>query len=579
MLNALDKIEIVPALPASHVAGVLYLVEDGSGGFNGFVAGRDGESGYLNGGNATIASRADLADITGLNGDMRYLSETGREGWFKFSAANLSANVTADTYQGIYIAPTSASSGASGAWIRVLNNPKVFRAAWFGISSANSETVNTAIADTIFPMLLPGNATLIMPDGVIPVRLRIPNQTATYLSSIIIIGETGVATWFGTVAGPPYTVSTKGTILSSTAAAPSATSGGIIEALNTGTWSNIKVVVKDLTLRTYDNPNQHGIMAQWAQQLVSDGNHIDTSVWGPGSASLPTHVVWAIRTPENNNGAFSYVNNTSITGYYVGMTVNEHTEADNLNIQQCKYGLEYLVANHASHLRRVNLEQNQVNLLFDSGVHHFRIDQLNIEHAPAGAGWTETTYDIYDPNNYGLGSLEWSVVKGNVGQDTTFTVNGATNISYTRIGTNGSPVGVFQQPADQSIPNAALTAVDLGTASITECAHVKASNHAIIVIDVPGLYNIYFAASFASNATGYRQLDLYIGGTNIRSVNQNAINGAATNMVLERQMVTLAVGDEISVGATQNSGGALNLLHDTTIAAGVLGLKYIRNKL
>src|SRR5438445_2990585 len=45
------------------------------------------------------------------------LSEAGREGLFVFDGSNLTAKVTADTYQGIFVAPSSDTSGASGAWV------------------------------------------------------------------------------------------------------------------------------------------------------------------------------------------------------------------------------------------------------------------------------------------------------------------------------------------------------------------------------------------------------------------------------------------------------------------------------
>ena len=49
-----------------------------------------------------------------------YLQERGG-GVFIFDSSDLSANVTADTHQGIYIAPTSDATGASGAWVRQYN--------------------------------------------------------------------------------------------------------------------------------------------------------------------------------------------------------------------------------------------------------------------------------------------------------------------------------------------------------------------------------------------------------------------------------------------------------------------------
>lgn len=99
------------------------------------------------------ALRADLAAASGatlVGGVPRYaatrsamaalpttrpvlLSESGREGLFVWSASNLSAEVTLDTQQGIYVAPASATTGASGAWVRKYSGPIDIR--WFGAVS------------------------------------------------------------------------------------------------------------------------------------------------------------------------------------------------------------------------------------------------------------------------------------------------------------------------------------------------------------------------------------------------------------------------------------------------------------
>lgn len=68
----------------------------------------------------SVANRTALAAVSSpSDGDIRYLAESGREGIFKFSTANLSAMVTIDTVQGKYVAPSAAPTGASGAWVRI----------------------------------------------------------------------------------------------------------------------------------------------------------------------------------------------------------------------------------------------------------------------------------------------------------------------------------------------------------------------------------------------------------------------------------------------------------------------------
>jgi hypothetical protein len=102
----------------------------------GLVAGVDGV-------HMPVKTRTDLANIATLAAnDSRYLTESGREGDFVYSTANLSANVTADVNQGIYVPPASAPTGASGAWVRKFSaavNPN-----WFGILPTNTAAQNNS---------------------------------------------------------------------------------------------------------------------------------------------------------------------------------------------------------------------------------------------------------------------------------------------------------------------------------------------------------------------------------------------------------------------------------------------------
>lgn len=59
-----------------------------------------------------------------------FLTEQGREGVFFFRAGDQSARVTADTRQGLYVAPAATPSGAAGAWVRKFDGSVSVR--WFG---------------------------------------------------------------------------------------------------------------------------------------------------------------------------------------------------------------------------------------------------------------------------------------------------------------------------------------------------------------------------------------------------------------------------------------------------------------
>jgi hypothetical protein len=77
-----------------------------------------------------VATRAALAAETVGPNLVRWLTEAGRSGLFKFVASNFAALVTADTAQGVYVAPASDTTGATGAWVRQFDNALIFD--WFG---------------------------------------------------------------------------------------------------------------------------------------------------------------------------------------------------------------------------------------------------------------------------------------------------------------------------------------------------------------------------------------------------------------------------------------------------------------
>jgi hypothetical protein len=75
---------------------------------------------------ATLAARS----VSGLgDGDIASVTDDYRWGFFRWTTGNQSANVTADTKQGIWVAPDSDNTGASGAWQRVVLGP--IHADWF----------------------------------------------------------------------------------------------------------------------------------------------------------------------------------------------------------------------------------------------------------------------------------------------------------------------------------------------------------------------------------------------------------------------------------------------------------------
>ena len=104
----------------------------------------------------------DLSTLAGFTGTMVWLTEAGREGPFVWDASDLSAKITADPQQGIYIPPTSDTTGASGAWVR--QYLRQVNASWFGFSSAAPASANTTALQAAIDILTSGE--VFIPAGI-----------------------------------------------------------------------------------------------------------------------------------------------------------------------------------------------------------------------------------------------------------------------------------------------------------------------------------------------------------------------------------------------------------------------------
>lgn len=80
----------------------------------------------------TAMKAFDTAEVTFV-----YLTESGREGAFKWDSSDLSTEVAADTAEGIYV---SSGDGSAGAWVRVWAGG--YMASWFGLAAGNSAATN-----------------------------------------------------------------------------------------------------------------------------------------------------------------------------------------------------------------------------------------------------------------------------------------------------------------------------------------------------------------------------------------------------------------------------------------------------
>lgn len=98
------------------------------------------------------ADRTALAAMSGSTYQAVDLMEAGRKGLFQWDGSDLSDEVTNDPAQGIYVAPTSDATGASGAWVRVRDKSMGLLTTWFKGAGDTSEaqSINAAIALALY---------------------------------------------------------------------------------------------------------------------------------------------------------------------------------------------------------------------------------------------------------------------------------------------------------------------------------------------------------------------------------------------------------------------------------------------
>ncbi len=310
----------------------------------------------------------------------------------------------------------------------------VFNALDYG-AKGDDKTDNTAAFSACLDAVIEaGGGRMLIPDGVYRGRIVIP-ATKKWIT-VEIAGENEPAPVFGTIGAFP--LQQGGTIVKCLAESGPA----VISALNSPerlymSFSGVYVVLRNLDVRTYDNPGISGIDLQHAAQCKLENVYVNTDTYNV-RASQPTHGTSGVITPANNNAAWTVLRNVVVTGYHNGIVVSEHTDADSIVVASNVNGLNFLGANHASRFARVGTYRNTHHITV-SGRHGFSIEQMNTEQPGAGQtdadnAWQTLVSDVNDPDNLGVGDITYWVVLGGRGAVDQFVKNGGANIRTRRIG-------------------------------------------------------------------------------------------------------------------------------------------------
>ena len=311
---------------------------------------------------------------------------------------------------------------------------KMFNVIKYGVKGDDQTDNTEAFSKCIKDIIDAGGGQMYLPDGIYRGNIIIPGIKEWI--TIEIVGESKPTPIFGTIGTFPFRQN--GTILKSLAKLGPA----VIYADNKPEslymiFSGVYVVIRNLDVRTYDNPGISGIDLRYAGQAKLENVFINTDIYNV-QASKPTHGTSGLITPANNNAAWTVLRNVVVTGYNNGIVVSEHTDGDAIVVASNINGLEFLQANHASRFARVGAYRNTFHVNV-SGRHGFSIEQMNTEQPGPNQtndrnAWQALISDINDPDNLGVGDINYWVVIGNVGAVDTFTVIGGEGIRVRRIG-------------------------------------------------------------------------------------------------------------------------------------------------
>ena len=107
-----------------------------------------------------------------------------------------------------------------------------------------------------------------------------------------------------------------------------------------GGWSMVFVSIRNLEIRTHDNPTIGGIDLLDVVQCSLANVLVTTGMYATQCA-MPTHGTSGVVLPHAGNGAYTMLRNVVVTGYATGIIVGEHMDGDGVVVLSCLNGLSF----------------------------------------------------------------------------------------------------------------------------------------------------------------------------------------------------------------------------------------------
>ena len=338
-------------------------------------------------------------------------------------------------------------------------------------------------------------------------------------------------------------------------------------------FTHVELQVRDLVLRTYDNPQKAALDLSYVMTATVDSVVVDTGT-KTSAMTQPTNpaAIGIIGGGPSNSGFFA--RNSYTVGYYTGWKPGEHADLDGLLAQFCRVGYEFAAADYPVRLGTIVSNQSATPVKITGAVNLGRNGHLKAERNFGGSNapaWTAHTYDVDDASNLARGELSvfsWTP-PSTVSSPTR---NGAKGLLMRHTAFPEAPFVSVRNSTNISIPNATDTLLTFNTDETdTDDQHSTVTNTGRLNCAGLGVVRLEGNVSFAANATGTRSLfitKVNPGDPNspyyIQSVNApSAGSSVATNVEIGVVTTCNAPNQYFELWTHQTSGAPLNVISTT----------------
>lgn len=218
---------------------------------------------------------------------------------------------------------------------------------------------------------------------------------------------------------------TNGVIIKSSVAGNNAILGAFNSSASTfANFTNVLLVVRNLTLRTYPNPQGMPLNVGKTESLQLYDFNIDTGETGP--TTQPTNSsIFAVVGPAAQNGGNNVFARGEVVGYYWGLEPGEHSRIEHLRFDNVFWPIVGNISTYGITGEDIELVgcPHGLGVFGSPAIRNIEISQLNIEHQSSPA-WTAPIDDISDSSNQFRGLVSIDVQTGQ-----TLTIAGAGNLN------------------------------------------------------------------------------------------------------------------------------------------------------